>query len=54
MIDLEDMPRKKVTVTIDEALVEWLDMEVEKRRFRNRSHGFEVALDELKKEKRES
>lgn len=38
------MPRVKVTVTIDKELVEWVDKEVSKRRFRNRSHGFEVAI----------
>ena len=34
----------KVTVTIDKELVEWIDAQVLKRTFRNRSHGFEVAL----------
>ena len=34
----------KVTVTIDNELVEWIDSQVTKRTFRNRSHGFEVAL----------
>jgi len=46
------MPRQKVTVTVDKQIVEWLDREVSKRRFRNRSHGFEYALAKLK-EKRE-
>lgn len=34
----------KVTVTVDKDLVDWVDAEVDKRTFRNRSHGFEVAL----------
>ena len=38
----------KVTATIDNELVEWLDKEVEKRRFRNRSHGIEYAIAQLK------
>ena len=38
----------KVTATIDDNLVEWLDKEVEKRRFRNRSHGIEYAIAKLK------
>lgn len=38
----------KVTVTIDKELVEWIDREVTKRRFRNRSHGVEVAVAKLK------
>jgi Arc/MetJ-type ribon-helix-helix transcriptional regulator len=42
------MPRVKVTATIDDELVQWLDKEVEKRRFRNRSHGIEYAIAKLK------
>lgn len=38
----------KVTATIDNELVEWLDAEVEKRRFRNRSHAIEYAIAKLK------
>lgn len=46
-----DMRRVKVTVTVDKELVEWVDHEVEKRTFRNRSHGFEVAIARLKEKK---
>jgi len=42
------MVRMKVTATIDNELVEWLDREVEKRRFRNRSHAIEYAIAKLK------
>lgn len=42
------MSRVKVTATIDKELVEWLDGEVEKRRFRNRSHAIEYAIAKLK------
>jgi len=42
----------KVTVTIDNELVEWIDNEVSKRTFRNRSHGFEVALAKLREEEK--
>ena len=45
------MNRVKVTVTIDKQLVEWVDKEVSKRTFRNRSHGFEVAVAKLKEKK---
>ena len=38
----------KVTATIDTELVKWLDAEVEKRRFRNRSHAIEYAVAKLK------
>ena len=43
----------KVTATIDKELVEWLDGEVDKRRFRNRSHAIEYAIAKLKEDKRE-
>ena len=42
------MLRMKVTATIDKELVEWLDGEVDKRRFRNRSHAIEYAIAKLK------
>jgi len=45
------MVRVKVTATVDDELIEWLDQEVDSRRFRNRSHGIEYALAELKKQK---
>jgi len=38
----------KVTATIDDELIKWLDGEVEKRRFRNRSHALEYAVAKLK------
>lgn len=48
---MEDMRRVKVTVTVDKELVEWIDQQVEKRRFRNRSHGIEYAIAKLKEKK---
>ncbi len=38
-----------VSVTIEKRLVEWVDEEVKSLRFRNRSHAFEVAINELLK-----
>lgn len=38
----------KVTSTVDQELIEWIDREVEKRRFRNRSHAIEYAIAKLK------
>lgn len=48
------MPRRKskkgsLHVTVDEELVEWLEEQVDSKRFRSRSHGVEVALELLKK-----
>ena len=45
------MVRVKVTATIDNELIEWIDKEVESRRFRNRSHAIEYAIAELKQKK---
>jgi Arc/MetJ-type ribon-helix-helix transcriptional regulator len=44
------MPDKKVKVTasMDVDLVEWIDTEVENRRFASRTHALEVATAQLK------
>jgi len=39
-----DMVKQQVTVTIEKRLLEWIDSEIEKFRFRNRSHAFEYAI----------
>ena len=44
---MEGMPKQKVTVTIEKRLLEWVDQEIEKFRFRNRSHALEYALAKL-------
>jgi len=50
---MKRMPKEKVTVAIEESLVEWVDREARGRwGFRNRSHAFEYAL-RLMKEKLE-
>lgn len=41
----------KVTATVDNELIEWIDREVETKRFRNRSHAIEYALAKLKEMK---
>lgn len=38
----------RVTVTVDNELVQWIDGEVKNRRFRNRSHAIEYAIAKLK------
>ena len=37
----------RYTITIDEEVAKWLENEVAKKRFRNVSHGFEFAVNEL-------
>jgi metal-responsive CopG/Arc/MetJ family transcriptional regulator len=36
--------KEKMSVTVEKNLVEWIDSQVKTQRFRNRSHGVEVAL----------
>jgi len=46
------MPESKVKVTasMDAVLVEWIDKEVENRRFASRTHAIEFATARLKDE----
>jgi len=36
--------KSKISITVDKDIVEWLDQNVKTQRFRNRSHGVELAL----------
>lgn len=38
----------KILDAIDEELIKWLDQQIKKKRFANRSHGFEFAVTQLK------
>lgn len=40
---------QKLTITVSEETAKWLAVEVAKKRFRNISHGFEFAVNELMK-----
>ena len=42
------MAKQKVTVTISPDLLEWIDAEVKKRRFADRSHAIEYCLAHVK------
>lgn len=42
-----EMPRIRVFATIREDVLEWVDQQVDKARFRNRSHAIEYALIKL-------
>ena len=44
-------PRVKITLTLPVDLAKWVDERVEAREYATRSHAFEVALLELKKNK---
>jgi Arc/MetJ-type ribon-helix-helix transcriptional regulator len=47
-------PRVKITLTIPADLAKWIDEQVEAREYATRSHAFEVALLELKRNKSKS
>jgi len=43
--------KKPVSATIDEELIKWINSEIKtKRKYRNKSHLIEIALELLKKE----
>ena len=45
--------KKPISATIDEGLIKWIDNELEdKRKYRNKSHLIEIALDTLKNQKK--
>lgn len=46
--ELVDLPKLRLQVTIREDLVKWIDEEIKKLRFANRSHAIEFALANLK------
>lgn len=54
MEELTEMVKQRLQVTIREDLVKWVDQQVEKLKFANRSHAIEYALMKLKEnEKKE-
>ncbi len=43
------MAKTPVSATIDEELIEWIDRQIkDKKRYRNRSHLIEIAIEALK------
>jgi Arc/MetJ-type ribon-helix-helix transcriptional regulator len=41
--------KKPISATIDEDIVSWIESEVDGRKYRNRSHLIELALESFKK-----
>jgi len=41
--------REQLTITLPQDLIEWMDEQIDRRRFANKSHAIELALFELKK-----
>ena len=46
--------KKPISATIDEKLIDWIKKEVkDTKRYRNKSHLIEVALEAMKKEEKQ-
>lgn len=45
------MPRKiKTSISLDQETLKWMDKQIETKKFRNRSHVIEYAIEQLKKQ----
>lgn len=44
------MGKEKMSVSIDENLIRWLDSQIKTKRFASRSHWIEFALTQIKEE----
>ncbi|MBW2977664.1 hypothetical protein KY331_02355 [Candidatus Woesearchaeota archaeon] len=48
------MSKKPISATIDQELIKWINEEIKaKRKYRNKSHLIEMALELLKEESKE-
>ncbi len=41
--------KKPISATIDEEIISWIESEVDGRKYRNKSHLIEMALENFKK-----
>lgn len=48
----ENMPRQRITISISKEALEWIDQQIQKGEYYNRSHAFEKCLLEKMKEKK--
>lgn len=46
------MVKKRITITIDKELLDWIDHKIEEKVFANRSHGIEYLINQKMKELR--
>jgi Arc/MetJ-type ribon-helix-helix transcriptional regulator len=48
------MTKKPISATIDQELINWLNSEIkDKKKYRNKSHIIEIALEKLKQEEKQ-
>ena len=54
MVEVKELVRIQISVTLPKECVEWLDRKIETRTYANRSHAIEVLiLEAMKQEKKE-
>ena len=51
---VEAMPRERISITLPKECVEWLDRQVEARKYFSRSQAIEVLILEAMKKEKES
>lgn len=44
--------KERITITIDRGLLKWIDDNIDRKIFANRSHGFEYLIKRAMEEKR--
>ena len=47
--ELRDMPRERISITLPNECVEWIDEKIKSRTYANRSHAIEVSILEAMK-----
>jgi len=53
MVEVKEMPRIPISVTLPKNCVDWIDRKVESRTYANRSHGIELLILEAMKQEKE-
>lgn len=46
--------KTKTSIALDEELLEWIDSEIKTKRFANRTHAIEYALEQIRKKARQA
>lgn len=41
------MAKKKITITVDQKILDWIESKTKSSVYRNRSHAFEFAINQL-------
>ena len=53
MVEVKEVVRSPISITLPKECIEWIDRKVESRIYANRSHGIELLiLEAMKKQKK--